>query len=690
MLGPHTGTPLRALRAGGAIGVLCVVATMELSAAPAAQNQTPPAPAAPEVPAPPVEAEEIVIVTATRSDRRVQDEPLRVEVVGREEIEEKALMTPGSVAMLLGETTGLRVQTTAPSIGAANVRIQGLRGRYSQLLADGLPLYGAAGDSFSLLQVPPLDLDQVEIIKGAASALYGPSALGGVVNLVSRRPRETELSALANLTTAGGRDATTFTAVAGRGPWSWTLLASYHGHRRRDLDTDGWADLPAFERAVARPRLFYEDGRGRSLFATGGLIVEDRRGGTMPRAVAPDGRPFPEALDTRRGDAGAMWRSVTAGGRLVSVRGSYARLGQARAFGPTGEHSARDTWFAEASVVGTARAHTWVLGAALAQDALAHDERPVFDYRFTTPGVFVQDELRVAARATVSASARVDAHSQYGVLLSPRVSLLVKRGGRWTVRLSAGAGAFAPTPFTEETDETGLARLQPLAGLRAERARAGSADVSWAAGGLDITATLYGSRVARPVQLVELAPPAAASASSGTVRSVASTSPAVSTALVNADVPTRTWGTELVVRLRRGPWLAMATHAFTSSREGEPGATGRRAVPLTPGHVGSFNAIWEDAARGRLGVELYAVGRQSLEDNPYRTAGARHVLWGILAERPFGRVRVFVNMENLGDVRQTKFEPLIRPAPRADGRWTVDAWAPLDGRVINGGVRLGF
>ena len=69
-------------------------------------------------------------------------------------------MTPGSVAMLLAETTGLRVQTTAPSLGAANVRVNGLRGRYTQLLADGLPLYGNQGDSFSLLQVPPLDLSR--------------------------------------------------------------------------------------------------------------------------------------------------------------------------------------------------------------------------------------------------------------------------------------------------------------------------------------------------------------------------------------------------------------------------------------------------------------------------------------------------------------------------------------------------
>src|SRR5439155_9112195 len=82
--------------------------------------------------------EETVTVFATRSTTRLQDQPLRVEVVDQEEIDEKAMMTPGSVAMLVNETTGLRVQTTAPSLGAANVRIQGLRGRYSQLLADGL------------------------------------------------------------------------------------------------------------------------------------------------------------------------------------------------------------------------------------------------------------------------------------------------------------------------------------------------------------------------------------------------------------------------------------------------------------------------------------------------------------------------------------------------------------------------
>src|SRR5436190_15180682 len=178
---------------------------------------------------PRITSEERVIVTAARTERRLEDQPVRIEVIDRDDIEEKALMTPGSVAMLLGETTGLRVQTTAPSLGAANVRIQGLRGHYSQLLADGLPLYGAQGDSFSLLQVPPLDLAQVEVIKGVASALYGASALGGVVNLVSRRPHENERQLLVNATSQTGRDVAAWFAKTPSGAWSWTLLGSFNG-----------------------------------------------------------------------------------------------------------------------------------------------------------------------------------------------------------------------------------------------------------------------------------------------------------------------------------------------------------------------------------------------------------------------------------------------------------------------------
>ena len=128
------------------------------------------------------------VLADTRSGHRIQDEPIRVEVIDQEELAEKQQMSAGNIAMLVNETGGVRVQTTSPALGSSNIRIQGMRGRYTQLLADGLPLYGGQAGSIGLLQIPPTDLGQVEIIKGAASALYGSSALGGVVNLVSRRP----------------------------------------------------------------------------------------------------------------------------------------------------------------------------------------------------------------------------------------------------------------------------------------------------------------------------------------------------------------------------------------------------------------------------------------------------------------------------------------------------------------------
>ena len=100
--------------------------------------------------------------------------------------------------------------------------------------------------------------------------------------------------------------------------------------------------------------------------------------------------------------------------------------------------------------------------------------------------------------------------------------------------------------------------------------------------------------------------------------------------------------------------------------------------------------MWEREDLGRVGVEWYYTGGQRLDENPYRHRSEPYFVVGVLAERRFGRVRVFVNGENLNDIRQSRWDPLVRPARAGDGRWTVDAWAPLEGRNVNGGVRIRF
>ena len=154
---------------------------------------------------------EEVTVTSTRSSRTIADLPTRVETIAGEELDEKANMKPGDIRMLLNESTGIQTQQTSATSANASIRIQGLEGRYTQLLRDGFPLYSGFSGGLSIMQIPPLDLQQVEVIKGSSSTLYGGGAIAGLINLISRRPTEERVTDfMVNLTSAGGLDLSGF------------------------------------------------------------------------------------------------------------------------------------------------------------------------------------------------------------------------------------------------------------------------------------------------------------------------------------------------------------------------------------------------------------------------------------------------------------------------------------------------
>jgi outer membrane receptor for ferrienterochelin and colicins len=612
-----------------------------------------------------------IIVASTRTGRRIEDEPIRVEVIGREEVEEKLLMTPGDISMLLNETAGLRVQPTAPALGGAGVRIQGLRGRYTQILTDGLPLHGGQTGALGPLQIPPMDLGQVEVIKGAASALYGASAVGGVVNLISRRPAPAnERELLLNQSTPGGTDAILWNSGPIAGPWAYTLLAGAHRQAAADVDDDAWADLPAFRRASVRPRVFWSNDRGGSAMVTAGMMLEDREGGTIDGGSTPAGSSYLEALETERVDAGAVARFLLDNTLLLSARGSATSQRHRHRFGEPRDDDEHRTAFVEAALSGTVGAHVWVAGLAIQRDGYEVDELNGFDYVHTVPGLFAQLDLAPASWLSLSTSARADRHSRYGTFVSPRLSALLRPGAEWSVRASAGTGWFAPTPWTDETEAVGLRRVVPPMQLNAERARTASIDVARTFGPLELNATVFASRIGEPVQ----------------ARAVADSL----LELFNATGPVRTHGTELLARYHVEGLHVTASHVYLRSSEPDPDGADRREVPLTPRHTAGIVAAREWEGTGRAGVELYYTGRQDLEENPYRTTSEPHVIVGFLVERRFGPVRLFLNAENIFDARQTRHDPLVLPARSRTGRWTTDVWAPLEGRAFNGGVRWAF
>ena len=352
---------------------------------------------------------------------------------------------------------------------------------------------------------------------------------------------------------------------------------------------------------------------------------------------------------------------------VLATRFSASTQQHEHTFGEIRERDRHELLFGEVSLRGTSGRHTWVIGAAAERDAYRPQDVPRFAYTYITPGVFLQDDMTVTPWLSVSASARADFHNQYGTFFSPRLSALLRWHG-WTSRVSAGQGFFAPTPLTEETrsrrthppsDAIHLASRAWTKRLRRPHARIRTRLV---------TSTLFASNVRNPIYV-----------NRGDIYEIR-----------NLTEQTTNRGVELLGTWRRAPFSATASYTYVRSREQEPNGT-RADIPLTPRHSLGLVGVWEKEGKARLGIECYYTGRQRLEYDPYRDNSKPYVIFGIMGEkRVHQHAKLFLNLENLTNIRQTRWDPLLRPNRGPDGRWTVDAWAPLDGRVINGGIRFNF
>ena len=146
-----------------------------------------------------------------------------------------------------------------------------MRGRYTRFFSDGLPLFGEVG-GIGLLQIPPMDLGQVEVIKGTASSLYGAGAMGGVVNLVSRRPGdEPERELLFNQSTRGATDLVGWWSTPIKRGWAFSLLGGGHWQNETDVNDDVWADLPGYSRGGRAPARVLGRRQGQLVLRHGGV-----------------------------------------------------------------------------------------------------------------------------------------------------------------------------------------------------------------------------------------------------------------------------------------------------------------------------------------------------------------------------------------------------------------------------------
>ena len=615
-----------------------------------------------------------VVVSATRSSRTITEEPTRVEVIAGEEIDEKISMEPSNITMLLNESPGIVVQQTSAVSGNASIRIQGLDGRYTQLLKDGFPLYGGFSGGLSLLQVPPLDLRQVEVIKGPASTLYGGDAIAGLVNLVTRQPGAApERSVLFNATSAGGLDAGAFLSDR-NDRIGYTLLASANHQRAYDGDGDFFTNLPETKRITLAPRLFLYPSDATTLWVELAATVEDREGGDIA-AIEDEADGYVERSTSERFTSRARLDHAFSETATLTLKQSVSRFDR-RLERPTdvsdiGFGGLQTSTYTEASTLLSLGAHDLVSGLDLRtddfEDRSLSDLRPLGDSQLTV-GAFAQDTWDVTDRLAVELGLRGDLHDEYGLFVLPRASARMRVAEGVTARATGGLGYKAPTIFLEPSEQRGFASVLPLDdAVEAETSSGGTVDVNiqTVLGGrvsLSLNQAVYVTRLENALVPVEQ--------EDGFLR------------YDNAGGPVLTRGLETNARFGLDDFKLFLGYVYLDATE-SPDGDDRRPLELTPAHKTYSVLVWERHGQGRIGLEAYYTSAQDL---PSGGESPGYWVTGIMGEWRFGPARVFLNFENLLDTQQTNTSPVVL-GPRESPTF-ADIWGPTDGFIVNGGVKL--
>lgn len=615
------------------------------------------------------ESEEEVIVTATRTSRTITNTPTRTEVISGEELAEKGNMKPGDIRMLLNESTGIQTQQTSATSFNAGIRIQGLEGRYTQLLRDGYPLYAGFSGGLSILQIAPLDLRQVEVVKGAASTLYGAGAIAGLVNLVSKTPaEEKELSLVANATTAKGLDLSAFYSQRYGGS-GLTVFASRNSNGPFDAANMGLTAIPKFERYTFNPRLFlYGESTTADIGAS--YIKEDRIGGNIDY-IKRGGGGFFEKNNTDRITVQAGIRHQLDSKNSVQLKNSYSRLDRTLAIPAHLFGAIQQSSFSELTLNTQGNAMDWVMGINVLTEDLSEKNKSAgftaLDYHFNTYGAFLQNTWAPSSIFTLESGLRVDYINEYGFEFLPRISALLRISPKLTTRLGGGAGYKTPTPFTEEAERLQFQNILPIDknSTENERSLGGNWDINYRTKlgdvGLTFNHLFFYTRLNSPLILQP---------SAGSML-----------AFKNANGHIDTKGMETNLKFLYGDFKLFIGYTYTDAETHFD--SDKLRLPLTAKHRLNNVLMYEIEEKLKLGLEGYFFSRQKLTDGSY---GKPYWITGFMAEKLWEKFSLYINFENFTDTRQSKFGPIYRGS--IDNPHFNDIYAPVEGFVVNGGIKL--
>ena len=621
-----------------------------------------------------LEANEVaVVVSTTRAGREIDDTPTRVEAIDAEEIDEKSSMRSANVSMILNESTGIKVQQTSATSFTQTIRIQGLDGRYTQILKDGFPAFGGFSGSLSILDIPPLDLKQVEIIKGASSTFYGAGAIAGVVNFVSKEPEDEPVTSMIfNQTSASGTDFSLFNTRKFERV-GYTFLGSGNYQKEYDADGDDFTELPNTKSFTINPRVFFYPDEKTRLMIGNSTTYQNRKGGDVfvLRGRADDFHGYFENNDTLRNVTTVQFDRDFSGGRRVVAKQSVAFFNR-RIEIPDYRFDGRQfNSYTDVSYFQPVRNHALIFGFSAAFDRFKEElndlNSPRRDETRTTVGGYVQDNFDVTEKLSLEAGFRLDAARDYGVFALPRVSVLYRFTDKLSSRAGFGLGYKTPSIFTETAETRLFENVLPIGNaLKAERSSGGTFDVNYR----DEIGEKFSYSVNQLFFYTEIDDPL-----------VLLPNAFGAFYFENADQSVKSKGFETNVRASYDivKLFAGYTYTFATAKY----LTGNQFLPLTPRSKLNSALLFEKEAEFKVGFEAYYTSSQFLS-NRFRTEP--YWVLGIFGEKSFGKFSLFANAENITDTRQSRFGAVVSGAHRSPT--FAEIYTHTEGRIFNGGIKI--
>jgi iron complex outermembrane receptor protein len=636
----------------------------------------------------PLEQEfEEVVIEATRSNRSVADLPTRTEVL-TDEIDEAASMEPSKISHLISHSTGIQVQTTAASSNGAVVRIQGLNGRYTQMLKDGFPLYGGFSGSLDILQIPPLDLRQVEYVKGPASTLYGGGAIAGLINLLTKKPEVDETLLHLNISHIGAKD---FNAFASRkfGKFGFTNLATMHLHRAYDADNDGYSDVPEISKFNFNPKLFFNPDNKSEIYLGATVSVENRMGGDIDlinnEAFSNTNFYYDRQESNRFTSQFSADRKFNTSSTLtlknsVSSFNRHIKI-QEDTLGTLTEFAGRQlNSYSELNYNLNKEKHVLNAGLNFYTDAFTEqklDSNELRNQSYLTYGGYVNYLWDVTGKLALETGlrgdyvfAKTEQNENNGeAFILPRLSTLYKFNRHFSIRLGGGLGYRMPTIFNEEAEPFGYKNIQPIdfENVKAERSYGGNIDFKYKSTlgtdnlVLSFNQMFFYNLIDNPILLT-----------------------ADSTSLLtysNQGDHLYSQGFESQLKLTFWDFTLFVGYTYTDAFL-KNGISEDR-LTLTPQHSIKGDLLYVVENKWRIGWDFEYKSEQ-LIGNAIRTRSL--FTTGVILERTIKNFVIFLNAENFTDTRQTRYEDILT-GPNNTPQFT-EVWAPLDGFFFNAGLKI--